>query len=636
MSFWNNRALKRLQGSAILNVRQLGSGPKPRLPQPQARPTPDPKSRRNTVTVPTSAIWTTLGVLGTGGFLYWSFSTAYKEITLFSGEPAHIRSIPSTAVELKYVGDLSKPDAPPIVRKHRLLDGEEAEAMLHNEEIEIEVIGREGNPVHAAEVNRLLSGTSGEDRWCFDVVTRGALADLAKYKKAGFFWQRWWHTRNNIISQNGITSTCGDGGEDIIIASVWDGHCSEAVAELLKKTLHGCLAWNIGSEYAKMDSSWWDTVIGRVSGGGETQQLVGSAAWTPDFFSDIISKTFVALDDDLCQTTSKLLFSPPSNTTSPLLPPHLPSLLTNASPIHSGSCSLNAIVDVAADKLFVANVGDTRAIAGWWNPREGKWRCDVLTNDAMGDNPVEAQRVIDEHPEDEAETAMFDDGKGNGRRVLGGLQITRSFGDEDYKLDHEEWKEINRAVGQQVPRRKWRWFDECPSKTPPYITAEPEVVWRDLHPDNGEELKFVLLATDGLWDRMTSEEASLLLASHLAAQHSPDVPKDLLPSIFPHTPSLPEDQHPFPKEELATTGSWVFEDDNAATHLVRNSLGGGDRVLRKQFLSMRSPGVRAIRDDITALVLWFDEAKATAKAENWTPLPVSNSRITLAQLETRS
>jgi hypothetical protein len=33
--------------------------------------------------------------------------------------------------------------------------------------------------------------------------------------------------------------------------------------------------------------------------------------------------------------------------------------------------------------------------------------------------------------------------------------------------------------------------------TPPYIAAEPEVVWRDLHPENGEELKFVIVASDG-------------------------------------------------------------------------------------------------------------------------------------------
>jgi len=36
-----------------------------------------------------------------------------------------------------------------------------------------------------------------------------------------------------------------------------------------------------------------------------------------------------------------------------------------------------------------------------------------------------------------------------------------------------------------------------PYLTPPYIDNHPEVVQRDLHPAGDEELKFVILATDG-------------------------------------------------------------------------------------------------------------------------------------------
>nr|ODN73091.1 hypothetical protein L203_06683 [Cryptococcus depauperatus CBS 7841] len=265
--------------------------------------------------------------------------------------------------------------------------------------------------------------------------------------------------------------------------------------------------------------------------------------------------------------------------------------------LNSGACCCTAIVDVASDRLYVANAGDTRAVAGWWNEEEKTWRCDVLTQDCMGDNPVEVQRMVAEHPEDEKDTVVCD--VGSGARVLGGLQPTRAFGDSIYKAEHTTWQE------SYDHGKRWRKFDECPNKTPPYATAKPEIAWRDIHPENGEELKFVVIATDGLWDRMTSEEASHLLAAHLANPKREQVERVALPLMFPHQEPLPNDVHPYPKEDMTTEGSWVFEDDNSALHLTRNSLGGGDKELRRQFLSMQNPGVRNVRDDITAMQVFF-------------------------------
>ncbi|WVQ64496.1 uncharacterized protein L199_002663 [Kwoniella botswanensis] len=68
-------------------------------------------------------------------------------------------------------------------------------------------------------------------------------------------------------------------------------------------------------------------------------------------------------------------------------------------------------------------------------------------------------------------------------------------------------------------------------------------------------------------------------------------------ALCPHSTPLPENEHPFPKEDLTVEGKWVYEDNNAATHLIRNAIGGDDRELRRQFLSLRSPGVRSARDD---------------------------------------
>ena len=93
------------------------------------------------------------------------------------------------------------------------------------------------------------------------------------------------------------------------------------------------------------------------------------------------------------------------------------------------------------------------------------------------------------------------------------------------------------------------------------------------------------------------------MASYLSHEKSSDIAKTSLPSQFPL--EAPREPRPYPAEDLPGTGSrahgsWVFEGDgNAATHLIRNSLAGGDRKLRGELLSMHGGMTRWMRDDIT-------------------------------------
>ena len=158
--------------------------------------------------------------------------------------------------------------------------------------------------------------------------------------------------------------------------------------------------------------------------------------------------------------------------------------------------------------------------------------------------------------------------------------------------------------------------------TPPYVTARPEVEHRKIHPNNDETLKFIIMATDGrefrdaslwsrltlmrhvVWDSITSEEATLLVASYLKHRTHPDIPKTILPTAFPLMPTSPQERL-YPIQDLPGTasrsnGAWVFEgDENAATHLIRNSLAGADRQYRAELLSMHGKVVRRVRDDVT-------------------------------------
>lgn len=106
-----------------------------------------------------------------------------------------------------------------------------------------------------------------------------------------------------------------------------------------------------------------------------------------------------------------------------------------------------------------------------------------------------------------------------------------------------------------------------------------------------------------VWERMTSEEATLLIAAQTAT--SGEVNKSALPQRFSF--NEPSQDRPYPAEDLPGTtplnsqGTWTFKDDNSALHLIRNCLGPGDGFERRHLLSMRTPYVRAFRDDITAV-----------------------------------
>ncbi len=63
-------------------------------------------------------------------------------------------------------------------------------------------------------------------------------------------------------------------------------------------------------------------------------------------------------------------------------------------PADAGAVACSTIIDAENDDLYVAVTGDCRAVAGWQD-KEGKWRCDVLTEDQMGENPKEVERYVD-------------------------------------------------------------------------------------------------------------------------------------------------------------------------------------------------------------------------------------------------
>jgi len=218
--------------------------------------------------------------------------------------------------------------------------------------------------------------------------------------------------------------------------------------------------------------------------------------------------------------------------------------------------------------------------------------------------------VQSEHPKDEADYVIREG------RILGGLEPSRAFGDARYKWPRAVQETLSQAflVGNGRPLRP------PPSlfKTPPYVTARPVVTHRKLDfsdnadaSESGEKpLRFLVLATDGLWDQLSSEEVVSLVGGHLAGLKG-TVPKSDLPSLVPtSTGSLGVDGKN--KKKTTNPGSWAFADDNVSAHLIRNAFGGGDEDYLRKLLSIPPPYSRRYRDDVTVTVVWWQDGNEDA------------------------
>ncbi|EGD78004.1 phosphatase type 2C [Salpingoeca rosetta] len=161
-------------------------------------------------------------------------------------------------------------------------------------------------------------------------------------------------------------------------------------------------------------------------------------------------------------------------------------------PAFSGAVACVALIN--ATGIYIANTGDCRAVLGI-EQAGGRVGAAVLSNDQTGTTPSEVARIRREHPGEDK--CVY---RG---RVLGGLQPSRAFGDSRYKWEVAAMKEI----GVRVPKY---------SKTPPYVTAKPEV----LHTSIDAQAKFLILATDGVWDVVSSDEAVQVVSKALKSGSS--------------------------------------------------------------------------------------------------------------------
>lgn len=326
---------------------------------------------------------------------------------------------------------------------------------------------------------------------------------------------------------------------------------------------------------------------------------------SPEAIDTAIRKGFVKLDNEIVNdSVTRLLDSGSSNkaAASEVLAPAL-----------SGSCGLLAFYDSFSHQLRVAVAGDSRAVLGSRDVSTGRWTATALSTDQTGSNVDEANRIRSEHPGEEA-TAIR-----NGR-VLGSLEPTRSFGDARYKWTRDiQHKVASQFFGRRTPSEL---------RSPPYVTADPVVTTTQVHPERGD---FLVMGSDGLFEMLSNEEVVSLVAQWVDAKHpeyvpsGATVPKEPKPGVWSRmfgartsadTPYTVEDvstnkeaqKQPLQQRRGRDGPNFVVEDENAATHLIRNALGGADRQQVSMLVSIPSPLSRSYRDDLTVTVVFFGDS----------------------------
>eukprot|EP00079_Xenopus_tropicalis_P035247 XP_017949018.1 PREDICTED: pyruvate dehydrogenase [acetyl-transferring]-phosphatase 2, mitochondrial [Xenopus tropicalis] len=242
--------------------------------------------------------------------------------------------------------------------------------------------------------------------------------------------------------------------------------------------------------------------------------------------------------------------------------------------------------------LHIANSGDCRAILGVQDDN-GTWSAVPLTADHNAFNKAELQRLNAEHPPSEKDTLVTDN------RLLGILMPFRAFGDVIFKWSRELQKSVLLNACDLEPLNIYQY---SPSNyhTPPYLSAEPEVTYHKLRPQD----KFLIMASDGLWDMLENEQVVKLVANHLLENFLQE------PELSAQKRSLGNMHNLLLKRQSKKV---PVPDQNIATHLIRHAIGSnedGDIEQEKlaTMLSLPEDLARMYRDDITVTVIFFNSS----------------------------
>lgn len=315
------------------------------------------------------------------------------------------------------------------------------------------------------------------------------------------------------------------------------------------------------------------------------------------YVSNAVSRVAASANDNLIDSAIKAAFnnldarimSEAKHAAEGSSEPGSAAQIAAIAPAVSGSCALLSMYDPASSIVRTAVTGDSRAVLGSWSSEAGAYTAEALSKDQTGFNQDEVKRLDKAHP---GEIGDIVDPKSG--RLLG-IAITRGFGDHRWKMTEDAIKSLQANFYGFAARPKY--------KSPPYMTAEPEVTTREVATKD-----FVILASDGLWDVISNDDAVACVSRWLAAKKA-GKPEPVVDTKTTFT--IGDDGWPSYK---ATPEFFAIEDlDNAAVCLVKNALGGNRRSMFCGSVTAYSPVSRYVRDDVTVQVIFFQDPSGTSK-----------------------
>ena len=330
---------------------------------------------------------------------------------------------------------------------------------------------------------------------------------------------------NKVMEDRHAVHLCPQTG--IALLSVIDGHAGWWCADHIKR----CIGTYVANHLKRSEINVAFSDILKTSeelptySGGPIKKDVAE-----ELIMEQLQNSFVALDNDISEVALDAVKQVGMGHSL------TDAMQLRVMPALTGAC-VNTLL-LYGRSAFVANTGDCRSVLG--RKENNKWIPVPLSTDHAYNNQNEVARITQEHP-GETHTLFAH------RRLLGGLMPFRSFGDVSYKWKQEHLNIIHQYI---LPHYY----------TPPYLTAEPEVSHHELTEDD----KFVVIATDGLWERLSNEQVIDIVSDKLDQQ----------------------------------------DGDNIATALLRCALGGDDNKIY-ELLTLTPPESRWFRDDITIIIVTF-------------------------------
>jgi len=261
------------------------------------------------------------------------------------------------------------------------------------------------------------------------------------------------------------------------------------------------------------------------------------------------------------------------------------------------SGSTACVAHVRGCTLTVANAGDCRAVLGRRSACGSEWQAVALSRDHDAQNPSETSRLRAEHPSDERNTLLQQD------RLLGMLTPLRAFGDVKFKWSAELQRHILERGATLMEGDRYLHFYPPDFRTPPYLTAEPELCSHILSPEDS----FLVLASDGLWELLDDQEVVRVVGDFMEASGG---------ALSMFNPRLTETGASMTLGELhgellRSRREPAAPERNAATLLVRHAVGRDEagRLCDERLcdmLSLPEDLARLYRDDITVTVVVFN------------------------------